>query len=188
MCDFEYDDGGKCAIPDDRMHAQHFRLVGSEYADYVDNARYTPPPPPGIKRTPRAEAERELKKLADQIPGTPKMEPIRGNFAAAVEASEVAADRWSEPQKQAVLAAIRTVAEREPMFTTDAVWAELGPDFPVTKGMTAMLQRAKKDGVITSTDQTVISRRGGEHDHAQRLTVWQSLVRQPVAAGLRDFG
>jgi hypothetical protein len=51
----------------------------------------------------------------------------------------------------------------------------LGASFPVTKGMTARLMVAERRGVIKNTGEITYAKRGGQHDHAQRLTIWQSL-------------
>jgi hypothetical protein len=41
--------------------------------------------------------------------------------------------------------------------------------------MTARLLVAQRNGVIKNTGEITFAERGGEHDHAQRLTIWQSL-------------
>ena len=41
--------------------------------------------------------------------------------------------------------------------------------------MTARLLVAQREGVIKNSGEITFAERGGVHDHAQRLTVWQSL-------------
>lgn len=117
------------------------------------------------------------------------------------EGTARAARRWTDEEVAAVDRAIRTVAAKcvakfreqrapahvddvllhvgrsDPLleFTADNVWRELGPEFPVTKGLTGRLIAAKGDGVIRNTGTTRIADRGGDHDHGQRLTVWQAV-------------
>lgn len=97
-------------------------------------------------------------------------------FAAGMEASQIAADhKWTPEQIQQVDHAIWLCAHFAPTFTADDVWRRLPADFPVTKGMAARLNQAARKGIIENTGQTTIARRGGDHDHGQRLTVWRSL-------------
>jgi hypothetical protein len=77
--------------------------------------------------------------------------------------------------KHRVDAAIVKMARMKPRFTADEIWYELGASFPVTKGMTARLMVAERRGVIKNTGEITYAKRGGQHDHAQRLTIWQSL-------------
>lgn len=98
-------------------------------------------------------------------------------FAKGLQESARAAERWDDDQKQLVMNAIIAVAKREGEFTSDAIWAELAGSVPVTKGLTSLLLLASRRGVLDSTGKTMISDRGGEHDHGQRLTVWYSLVK-----------
>ena len=92
---------------------------------------------------------------------------------AASQASATA--KWTPSQQNQVDVAIRKMARMMPEFTADQVWYELGATFPVTKGMTARLLVAQRAGVIKNSGQITYAERGGVHDHAQRLTVWQSL-------------
>ena len=92
---------------------------------------------------------------------------------AASQASATA--KWTPSQQNQVDIAIRKMARMMPEFTADEVWYELGATFPVTKGMTARLLVAQRQGVIKNSGQITYAERGGVHDHAQRLTVWQSL-------------
>jgi hypothetical protein len=143
---------------------------------YVDwsNADYIAP----VKKS-RAKASKELLSVAGRVAKPTRatdapQEPLEG-FAAGLEGSERAATRWDEHQKALVDDAIIIVASKRAgggTFTTDDVWAQLNGAVPVTKGMTGRLTAAE----IENTKQTVISDRGGEHDHGQRLTVWRSLA------------
>ena len=92
---------------------------------------------------------------------------------AASQASATA--KWTPSQQNQVDIARRKMARMMPEFTADEVWYELGATFPVTKGMTARLLVAQRQGVIKNSGQITYAERGGVHDHAQRLTVWQSL-------------
>jgi hypothetical protein len=98
-------------------------------------------------------------------------------FARGIDASEMVAEtRWTMFERWQVDRAIEKVASMRERFTTDAVWHVLGPDFPVTKGMTGRLMAAKGQGMIVPTGEVVFSQRTGEHGHGQRLSVWRSLV------------
>jgi hypothetical protein len=94
---------------------------------------------------------------------------------AMVESQASANAKWTPQQQMQVDTAIRKMARMLPRFTADQVWYELGASFPVTKGMTARLLVAQRNGVIKNTGEVTFAERGGEHDHAQRLTIWQSL-------------
>ena len=94
---------------------------------------------------------------------------------AMVESQASANAKWTPQQQMQVDTAIRKMARMLPRFTADQVWYELGASFPVTKGMTARLLVAQRNGVIKNTGEITFAERGGEHDHAQRLTIWQSL-------------
>ena len=94
----------------------------------------------------------------------------------AMQASQASATaKWTLQQQDQVDTAIRKMARMMPEFTADQVWYELGATFPVTKGMTARLLVAQRQGVIKNSGTITYAERGGVHDHAQRLTVWQSL-------------
>ena len=92
---------------------------------------------------------------------------------AASQASANA--KWTALQQNQVDTAIRKMARMMPEFTADQVWYELGASFPVTKGMTARLLVAQREGIIRNSGEIAFAERGGVHDHAQRLTVWQSV-------------
>jgi hypothetical protein len=94
---------------------------------------------------------------------------------AMAESQASANAKWTPAQQDQVDAAIRKMARMLPRFTADEVWHELGVTFPVTKGMTARLLVAQRNGVIRNTGEITFAERGGKHDHAQRLTIWQSL-------------
>lgn len=157
-------------------HPEHFAFDRDIWAyeswgnaDYVD--------PTSTKPRPRAERHAELNEMVARVR---ERDRESGYAAALAESSRSAEARWGVAERTAVIEAIRRVALAHPTFTTDDVWRELADRVPVTKGMTAMLAEARRRGWIVSTGETVISRRGGEHDHAQRLTVWRSLlVTQP---------
>lgn len=111
-----------------------------------------------------------------ELPGilTPIKEPTP--FDRGMEASERSANaKWTEQQREEVRAAIRAVAAKQLFFTTDAVWEELGDEFPVTKGIASIMNAIKRENIITATNTTEISRRKNAHGHAQRLVVWQSV-------------
>lgn len=141
--------------------------------DYVDwpNELYEPPK----KVSSGARLHDRLSEMARRVEPA---ERVESGIQAGMEASQRAADTWTEEQREQVFSAIVAVAKREDEFTTDAVWAELDGKVPVTKGMTAMLRLAVKRDVIGNTGKTAISERGGKHDHGQRLSIWYSLVRK----------
>lgn len=134
----------------------------------------------------RVRAWRELAGLPRIIdePATPEDRRDEGIARAAA--------RWTDDEVAAVDAAIRTVAEaaaamsymREPFteglglgeFTTADVWAELGPGFPVTKGIAGRMTSAANAGLIVNAGRTVIApREATGPNHGQRLTVWRAL-------------
>lgn len=141
--------------------------------NYVDwtNELYEPPK----KVSPGARLHEKISEMAQRVEPA---ERVQDGIQAGMEASQRAADTWTEEQRKQVFDAIVAVAQREDEFTTDAVWAELDGAVPITKGMTAMLRLAVKRNVIDNTGKTTISERGGKHDHGQRLSIWYSLVRK----------
>jgi len=146
------------------------------YVDWQNDA-YVPP----VKKDPAAVAGK-LKEMAGRVAPAPHVdddEPPSG-FAAGLAGSEQAARRWTDDEKAIVLGAIIAVAKRLDEFTTDDIWDELAGRVPVTKGMTAMLKSADRKDILGNTGKTVISNRGGKHDHGQRLTVWYSLLKKKV--------
>ena len=100
----------------------------------------------------------------------------KSRMRVAMAASQASANaKWTLLQQNQVDVAIRKMARMMPEFTADQVWYELGATFPVTKGMTARLLVAQRQGVIKNSGTITHAERGGVHDHAQRLTVWQSV-------------
>lgn len=97
-------------------------------------------------------------------------------FDQALDGSERAAGRWTKTERDLVDQAIRAVATMLDEFTADDVWTELAGRVPVTKGLTARLMVARRAGLIAQTGRFTVAQRGGDHDHAQRLTVWRSTV------------
>jgi len=107
------------------------------------------------------------------------IEPIPFPFDVGMDRSQDAAEAgWTQDQIHEVDRAILRVADRLDSFTADDIWEELGSGFPVTKGLAARLVSAQRRELITSTDRTRRSARGGAHDHGQRLTVWISLSKK----------
>lgn len=103
----------------------------------------------------------------DYVPEQPSVRPVAAPRPAR-------ASTWTITQRAEVLEAIRTVARTRTEFTADDVWRELAGRVPVTKGLAAVLTRAAALGDIVNSGRTTVAARGGQHDHAQRLTVWQS--------------
>ena len=100
----------------------------------------------------------------------------KSRIAVAIAESQASANaKWTPAQQLHVDAAIVKMARMKPRFTADEIWYELGASFPVTKGMTARLMVAERRGVIKNSGEITWAERGGKHDHAQRLTIWQSL-------------
>lgn len=97
----------------------------------------------------------------------------RSGFEAGMESSEAsAASAWSPADRALVDAAIRALAQNGTPFTSEDVWKAV-PAVPVTKGLSSRLNAAARAGVIVNTGELRTASRGGEHDHAQRLTVWK---------------
>jgi hypothetical protein len=143
-----------------------------EYVDWT-NTDYVPP-----VTVPEKAAKGLLRGMAARVAPAPAPTAPSG-FTAALEGSTRAGNAWDDHQKKLVDDAIRWVCEQHSgggEFTTDAIWARLGGAVPVTKGLTARLQRARRDGLLDTTGKTTITERGGENDHAQRLTIWYSLL------------
>ena len=100
-------------------------------------------------------------------------QPQPSPFNKAMEIStRVGNCKWTGEQQRQVDSAILTVSERKTVFTSDDIWAELGPQFPVTKGLAGRLNAAVKRKIIVNTGHVTTAKRGGLHDHAQRLTIW----------------
>ncbi len=115
-------------------------------------------------------------------------DPI-GNLERGLELSQGSADaKWDTRQAAAVDQAIRNAAAKKTFITADDIWAELPATFPVGKGLAARLLAASRAGVIENTGTTTTARRGGAHDHAQRLTIWRSLMEGRNPAMTLDRG
>ena len=100
-----------------------------------------------------------------QQPATP--------FVKAMQISERVSNlKWSGEQQRQVDAAIVHVARTKGLFTADDIWQHLGPTFEVTKGLAGRLNAAVHQNIIRNTGTISHAKRGGLHDHAQRLTVW----------------
>lgn len=96
-------------------------------------------------------------------------------YGQAMQISQAVADaKWSPYQQARVDWAIVTCARELGVFTADDVWARLGQHFPVTKGLAGRLNAAVRRRIIVNTGNVRHANRGGQHDHAQRLTVWAS--------------
>lgn len=95
----------------------------------------------------------------------------------ALEGTERAAAKWTAEEVAQVDAAIAACAATGETFTTDQVWARLGDDFLVTKGIAGRLVKAHNDGVIVPLGVVVLSQRTGAHGHRQRLNVWTAPPR-----------
>ena len=96
-------------------------------------------------------------------------------YGQAMQISQAVADaKWTPFQQRQVDAAIEACAREISVFTADDVWARLGQHFPVTKGLAGRLNAAVRRRIIVNTGNVRHANRGGQHDHAQRLTVWAS--------------
>jgi hypothetical protein len=94
-------------------------------------------------------------------------------YGQAMQISQAVADaKWTPAQQRQVDAAIDACAREIGYFTADDVWAKLGQHFPVTKGLAGRLNAAVRRRTIVNTGAVRHANRGGQHDHAQRLTVW----------------
>lgn len=147
-----------------------------EYRDWP-NPSYDPP-----KRITKDEGKAKMAEMAARVqPATSVLGKPAEGFPAALEGSERASGRWTEEEKALVDAAIEQVARAHAgggEFTAEAIWQVLDTRVPVTKGLTSRLAMADRRGLICSTGKTEIAKRGGKHDHAQRLTVWCSLINK----------
>ena len=94
-----------------------------------------------------------------------------------LRASQASADsKWNDKEQMLVDAAIRYLATTQHRFTADDVWNRLAGEVPITKGLAARLSVAARKGLIVNTGEITHAKRGGSHDHAQRLSIWQSCL------------
>lgn len=98
-----------------------------------------------------------------------QMTPIEVGMAISTRVGNF---KWTGEQQRQVDAAIMKVARTKGLFTADDIWQELGATFPVTKGLAGRLNAAVRQNIICNTGTVSHAKRGGLHDHAQRLTVW----------------
>ena len=77
------------------------------------------------------------------------------------------------------VAAIRTVAEKQPTMTSDDAWAQGLPEPPEPRAMGAAFVRARAEGIIDRTGLTRASDRGT--NNARHLRVWASKLYRPNA-------
>lgn len=96
-------------------------------------------------------------------------------FTKGMAASAKAAAKWSPVEVTMLHKAIERAAVELPEITTDDVWKRLPKGFPITKGIGTHMMSYKTKGVLLNTTRVRICDRAFAN-HAQRLTVWQSLV------------
>lgn len=101
--------------------------------------------------------------------------PAVGFLKGMEESHKAAVHKWTPEQIAQVDQAITLCASSGDDFTADDVWSRLPVGFPVTKGLASRLNVAARQKRIIATDRTRKSRRGGDHDHGQRLTIWRPL-------------
>jgi hypothetical protein len=121
----------------------------------------------------RTRAREQVSEMASRVPRAPS---VLTRAQAAVEGSERASRTWTAEERAEVYRAIVEVADERTRFTTDDIWRRLGPDFPVTMGIAAVLRRAVTDGHIRKTSRTEMSHRDdrADHDLGRHLRVWES--------------
>lgn len=136
------------------------------------------------RTTPHGFRVREWRQLAgrpavEDQPATPEERRDDGIARAAA--------RWTDEEVAAVDAAIAHVAAQArhdartrhvgdglEEFTTADVWRELGPGFPVTKGIAGRMAAAKGAGLIKSTGRTTTPPKDATGpNNGQRLTLWE---------------
>lgn len=164
--------GVKCEISGNENHPE---CTGwsEAHGDYVDW-----PNPSHVPTKKITNGKARVQEMAARVIPAPRVVELEG-FPAGEAGSQRAAGRWTDAQKVLVDNAIRAVAQDHRgggEFTSDAIWDKLNGAVPVTKGLTSRLMVASRAGLIDKTGKTVISGRGGHHDHGQRLGVWYSLV------------
>lgn len=105
---------------------------------------------------------------------TPVPEPT--GFARGMADSQLSADaHWTALDRLALVRAIENLAALGEDFTTDDVWAAMPPDFPVSKGIGAVINSQVRRGILRNTGRTRLSTREGEHGKGQRLTIWRGV-------------
>lgn len=154
----------------DQCHRWLTGLVGTLPANLVDGPdRYRHVPTTRPATRPSSPPPPTPSSSTDTQPEPP------APFDRAVAGSEASAGKWTPDEARLVTLAIARIARRGEEFTADDVWHELNGAVPVTKGLTARLVAAQRAGLIANTERTTKANRGGHHDHAQRLTIWQGL-------------
>jgi hypothetical protein len=101
---------------------------------------------------------------------------VRLFFCSAHDAVKVHAEdpKWRE----LAMRAVRGLAARFDEFTTDEVWEELGPEVRVgdPRGISAVMQEAAKEGLISRTKRDRPSTR--PECHHRPVRIWRSEVRR----------
>lgn len=99
-------------------------------------------------------------------------------FERGMAASAQAGRALTEHERDEIRAAIQKCYRERPKFTTDRMWAILGPHFANVgrKAVGSMLSAVARAGHIKNSGVKVISVRDDAHGHGQTLSVWISLV------------
>ena len=90
---------------------------------------------------------------------------------AADEAVKRVGDHAPVPWMERALLAVRYVSHREPYFTTDDIWAEVGSP-PEPRAMGAVMRRAAAKGLCRPTERYRHSTR--VECHARPVRVWEA--------------
>lgn len=96
---------------------------------------------------------------------------------SALSGMELVESNTNPDWREAALSAVRRVAQRLPLFTTDDVWAELDAcEIPVhnNSALGPVMRAASKSGLITDTMAVRPSERDSRHGN--RLRVWRSTI------------
>lgn len=131
---------------------------------------------PTAPRRPAGRAAEALDLFAPLEPrahAPPPVAPEVAPFERGMQRSAESAEGWTPEERAELERAIRRLARERATFTADDVWAA-APAVPVRKGLAALLRAAQRDGAIAPTGRYMVAGRGGKHDHAQRLTVWEA--------------
>lgn len=157
------------------------RAALADVLTYIDNP--TRPAPANRVRAWRALAGRP------EVPGIEDTTAVERGLDGMTRA----AAKWTDEEAAEVDTAIATVAARRKAnaigdgtpgshgaalaeFTTADVWQELGPGFPVTKGIASKMLAAARAGLIANTGRHKFNDNPDRnHAHGQRLTVWKAL-------------